>query len=95
MQGGLLLINGSHDDVSHGDHLATHLGFGLGRCGNGFFANRCTKSQQSFSRVEVPMGPNNNFMNALLSRQRRRAAAQPAHVTPVVWRQKEKARRRR
>jgi hypothetical protein len=63
LQGGLLLINGSHDNLIHDDHLATHLGFGLGSGGNGFFANPCTKSLESFSPVEAPMGPNNTFTN--------------------------------
>jgi hypothetical protein len=65
MQGGLILINGSHENVIHDDQIPTGSGsgFSIGSGGNGFFFNPCTKSRQPFSPVEAPMGMNNTFTN--------------------------------
>jgi hypothetical protein len=67
MQGGLILINGSHDNVIHDDQIPTASGsgpgFSIGSGGNRFFFNPCTKSDELFSPVEAPMGMNNTFTN--------------------------------
>jgi len=66
LQGGLLLINGSHDNAIHGDQIAA-TGIGIGSGGNGFFANPCTNSDDPFSPVEAPMGGGNTFTNVCYS----------------------------
>ena len=63
LQGGLLLVNGSHDNTIHDDQFAGNTGNSIGSGGNGFYANPCTKSDQPFSPVEAPMGGNNTFTN--------------------------------
>jgi len=67
MQGGLLLVNGSHDNAIHDDQLAANIGTGIGSGGNGFFFNPCTNSNQPFSPAEAPMGGNNTFTNVCYS----------------------------
>jgi hypothetical protein len=67
LQGGLLLVNGSHDNAIHDDQFAANTGTGIGSGGNGFFANPCTNSNQPFSPAESPMGSNNTFTNVCYS----------------------------
>lgn len=67
LQGGLLLINGSHDNAIHDDQFAANTGIGIGSGGNGFFFNPCTNSNQPFSPAESPMGSNNTFTNVCYS----------------------------
>jgi hypothetical protein len=61
LQGGLLLINGSHDNTIHGVQVAGGGGIGIGSGGNGVFGNPCTNSYEPFSPVEAPMGGGNTF----------------------------------
>jgi hypothetical protein len=63
LQGGVLLINGSHDNAIHDDQIATHVGFSIGSGGNGFYANPCARALQPFNPTEPPMGLNNSFLN--------------------------------
>jgi hypothetical protein len=63
MQGGLLLINGSHDNTIHGVQIAGGAGIGIGSGGRGVFGNPCTNSLEPFSPVEAPMGGDNTFTN--------------------------------
>src|SRR5262249_48254381 len=63
LQGGLMLINGSHDNVIHDDQFPANSGVSLGSGGNGFFVDRCTRTFPPFSPVESPMGLNNTFTN--------------------------------
>jgi hypothetical protein len=63
MQGGLLLVNGSHHNAFHDDQFAANTGIGVGSGGNGFFFDPCTNSQDPFSPVEKPMGIDNTFTN--------------------------------
>jgi hypothetical protein len=63
LQGGLLLINGSHDNTIHGVQVAGGGGIGIGSGGNGVFGNPCTNSYEPFSPVEPPMGGGNTFAN--------------------------------
>jgi hypothetical protein len=63
MQGGLLLVNGSHDNAFHDDQFANNTGTSIGSGGNGFFVNPCLHMNQPFSPVEAPMGSNNTFTN--------------------------------
>jgi hypothetical protein len=63
LQGGLILINGSHDNMIQDDQFPANAGISLGSGGNGFFDNRCTKSHEPFSPAEAGMGPNNTFTN--------------------------------
>ena len=63
MQGGLLLVNGSHNNVIHDDQFAANVGVSIGSGGNGFFANPCTNQNEPFSPAEAPMGANNTFSN--------------------------------
>jgi hypothetical protein len=67
LQGGLLLINGSHDNAIHDDQFAANTGISIGSGGNGFFFNPCTNSNQPFSPAESPMGSNNTFTNVCYS----------------------------
>jgi hypothetical protein len=67
LQGGLLLINGSHDNTIHGDQFAGGGGISIGSGGNGVFGNPCTNSYQPFSPVETPMGSGNTFTNVCYS----------------------------
>jgi hypothetical protein len=63
MQGGLVLVNGSHNNVIHDDQFSASVGISIGSGGNGFFANPCTNQNELFSPVEAPMGANNTFSN--------------------------------
>jgi len=67
LQGGLLLINGSHDNTIHGDQFAGGGGVSIGSGGNGVFGNPCTNSYEPFSPVEAPMGGGNTFTNLCYS----------------------------
>ncbi len=67
LQGGLLLVNGSHDNAIHDDQFPASTGYSIGSGGNGFFANPCTNSNEPFSPVEAPMGSNNTFTNVCYS----------------------------
>lgn len=67
LQGGLLLINGSHDNTIHGDQIAGGFGTSIGSGGNGFFGNPCTNSLEPFSPVEGLMGSGNTFTNVCYS----------------------------
>ena len=66
LQGGLLLINGSHNNAIHDDQFAANTGVSIGSGGNGFFVNPCTNSNQPFS-PEAPMGSGNTFTNVCYS----------------------------
>jgi hypothetical protein len=66
LQGGLLLVNGSHDNAIH-DSQFVAVGYGTGSGGNGFFANPCTNSFEPFSPVEASMGDGNTFTNVCYS----------------------------
>jgi hypothetical protein len=61
LQGGLLLVNGSHDNAIRGDQFAADKVYAIGSGGNGFFADPCTHANQPFSPVEAPMGGGNTF----------------------------------
>jgi len=63
LQGGLLLINGSHDNAIHDTQIAGGADIGIGSGGNGVFGNPCTNSYEPFSPVEPPMGAGNTFTN--------------------------------
>jgi hypothetical protein len=62
MQGGVLLVNGSHDDAIHDLRIAA-TGVGIGSGGNGFFFDPCQNVVIPFSPVESPMGNKNSFTN--------------------------------
>jgi hypothetical protein len=66
LQGGVLLVNGSHDDAIH-DSQFNAVGYSIGSGGNGVFDNPCTNSPEPFSPVEAPMGGNNTFTNVCYS----------------------------
>ena len=66
LQGGVLLVNGSHDNAIHDDQFVA-VGNSIGSGGNGFFANPCTNSFQPFSPAEAPMGSGNTFTNVCYS----------------------------
>lgn len=53
LQGGLRLVNGSHDNAIRGDQFAADKGYAIGSAGNGFFADPCTRANQPFSPVEA------------------------------------------
>jgi hypothetical protein len=61
LQGGVLLINGAHDNAILNDAIGADVGYSIGTGGNGFFANPCTNQHQPFSPIETPMGPGNIF----------------------------------
>ena len=64
LQGNLLLINGSSNNVIHDDQLAAPIGGpSIGSGGSGFFFNPCTGLKEPISPVEGPMGNNNTFTN--------------------------------
>ena len=66
-QGGLLLVNGSHDNAIHDDQFAANTGYSIGSGGNGFFVNACAEANQPFSPAESPMGTGNRFTNVCYS----------------------------
>jgi hypothetical protein len=61
MQGGVLLVNGSSNNLIHDVQIAA-TGYGIGSGGNGFFANPCTNMPEQFP-PEAAMGPGNTFTN--------------------------------
>jgi hypothetical protein len=67
LQGGLLLINGSHDNTIRSDQFAGGGGVSIGSGGNGVYGNPCTNSYEPFSPVEAPMGSNNTFTGVCYS----------------------------
>ena len=67
LQGGLLLINNSHNNAIHDDQFAANTGVSIGSGGNGFFVNACAEGNQPFSPAEVPMGTGNTFTNVCYS----------------------------
>ena len=46
LQGGLRLVNGSHDNAIRGDQFAADKGYAIGSGGNDFFADPCTHANQ-------------------------------------------------
>jgi hypothetical protein len=66
LQGGLHLINGTHNDTITNDTFANNTSVDIGSGGNGFFYNPCT-GDQPFSPAEAPMGANNTFSNICYS----------------------------
>ena len=67
LQGGLLLINNSHNNAIHDDQFAANTGVSIGSGGNGFFVNACAEGNQLFSPAEAPMGAGNTFTNVCYS----------------------------
>jgi hypothetical protein len=67
MQGGLLLVNGSHDNVIHNDQFAANKGYDIGSGGNGTFFDPCARASQPYGPVEAPMGSNNTFTGVCYS----------------------------
>lgn len=63
LQGGLILINGSHDNLIQNDQFPANAGISLGSGGNGPLVDRCTRTFPTFSPVEVGMGSGNTFTN--------------------------------
>ncbi|HEV2375590.1 MAG TPA: hypothetical protein VGS19_25935 [Streptosporangiaceae bacterium] len=63
MQGGLFLVNGSHDNAIHDDQFAADKGFDIASGGNGSFFDPCAHANQPFSPAEAPMGSGNTFTN--------------------------------
>jgi len=62
MQGGVLLVNGSHHDAIHDLQIAA-TGVGIGSGGNGFFFDPCQNANIPFGPAEGAMGDNNSFVN--------------------------------
>ena len=62
LQGGLHLVNGTHNDTIANDTFADGTSMDVASGGNGFFFNACT-GDQPFSPVEAPMGTNVTFSN--------------------------------
>ena len=68
LQGGLLLIKGSHDNTIQNDQFGGNKGYDIGSGGNGFFADPCTNSNQPWTLpVEALMGGGNTFTNVCYS----------------------------
>ncbi len=63
LQGGVHLINGTHNNTITADTFAANTGFSIASGGNGFYLNACTGVNQPFSPVEDGMGANNTFSN--------------------------------
>jgi nitrous oxidase accessory protein NosD len=64
LQGGLHLINGTHDDTITNDTFANNTTMDIASGGNGFFYNACGGGDQPWTgTVEGPMGANNTFSN--------------------------------
>ena len=61
LQGGILLINGSSNNVIGNDQFAADPGREIGSGGDGAFNNPCTKTQDPFSPKEAGMGLGNSF----------------------------------
>lgn len=71
LQGGLMLINGAHDNAFSNDTFnipASAPMPAIGSGGNGFYVNACAGFvPQPFSPVEAAAGPNNTFSNICYS----------------------------
>jgi hypothetical protein len=63
LQGGVVLINGSSDNVISNDAFAADKGYDIGSGGNGFFSDPCDHMNDPFSPVEAPQGSDNTFTN--------------------------------
>jgi hypothetical protein len=64
LQGGLHLINGTHDDTIKNDTFANNTTMDIASGGNGFFYNACGGGDQPWTgTVEGAMGTNNSFSN--------------------------------
>ena len=64
LQGGLHLINGTHDDNITNDTFSNNTSIDVASGGNGFFYDPCASVvDQPFSPVEAPMGTNVTFSN--------------------------------
>ncbi len=61
LQGGVHLINGTHDNTIVNDTFQANSGIGVASGGNGFYVNSCAGVNQPFSPVEGSMGANNTF----------------------------------
>ena len=67
MQGGLMLVNGAHDNAIHDDQFAANTGYSIADGGNGFFINPCSGQQPYTGTVEAAMGSGNTFTNVCYS----------------------------
>jgi nitrous oxidase accessory protein NosD len=64
LQGGLHLINGTHDNTITNDTFSNNTTMDIASGGNGFFYNPCAGGDQPWTgTVEGPMGANNSFSN--------------------------------
>ena len=64
LQGGLHLINGTHNDTITNDTFANNTTMDIASGGNGFFYNACGGGDQPWTgTVEGPMGGSNTFSN--------------------------------
>jgi hypothetical protein len=67
LQGGLFLINGSHDNYIHDDQFVAYIK-GIGSGGNPLgYGNPCVNMYQPFSPREADMGSGNTFSNVCYS----------------------------
>src|SRR5262249_39897762 len=67
LQGGLFLINGSHDNYIHDDQFVAYIK-GVGSGGNPLgYGNPCLNMYQPFSPREADMGSGNTFHNVCYS----------------------------
>jgi hypothetical protein len=81
MQGGVLLVNGSHDNAIHGLQIVA-TGVGIGSGGNGFFFDPCQNAPIPFSPAEGAMGDNNTFNNDCFNTSNNIAALPPKDPCP-------------
>jgi hypothetical protein len=64
MQGGLHLVNGTHDDTIANDTFSNNTSIDIASGGNGFFYNPCAGGDQPWTgTVEATMGTNVTFSN--------------------------------
>jgi hypothetical protein len=63
IQGGILLVNGAHNNTIHDDITGPNTGFSIGSGGNGVYFDPCANQNVPFSPVEGAMGANNTFTN--------------------------------
>jgi hypothetical protein len=63
MQGGLHLVNGTHNDTIANDTFLNNTSMDVASGGNGFFYDPCAGGDQPFSPVETGMGAKVTFSN--------------------------------
>ena len=88
LQGGLLLINGSHNNAIHDDQFAANTGVSIGSGGNGFFVNACAEGISRSARPRSRWAPETLSPTSATRPPTSPAWSPSSHVSsrqPRVW----------